>query len=80
VRAEHQSGLAVADHHLFPVCQHAMQDKTSLLDEKWDGSDEEELACFVTEVSRVLVPLLASITLTAWFAVVLYPLKDHDSG
>lgn len=51
MRAEHQPVLAVADRHYLVVCQHAMQDKTSLLDEKWDGSDEEELACFVTEVS-----------------------------
>jgi hypothetical protein len=35
-----------------------MQDKTSLLDEKWDGSDEEELACFVTEVSHGLTASL----------------------
>lgn len=58
MRAEHQSGLAVADQTLLPVCQHAMQDKTSLLDEKWDGSDEEELACFVTEVSHGLTASL----------------------
>jgi hypothetical protein len=40
----------MTDRYLLPVCQHAMQNTTSLLDEKWDGSDEEELACFVTEV------------------------------
>ncbi|WVF68604.1 hypothetical protein IAT40_003374 [Kwoniella sp. CBS 6097] len=32
------------------VGQHAMQDKTSLFDEQWDGTDEEELACYVSEI------------------------------
>ncbi len=27
-----------------------MQDKTSIFDEKWDGSDAEELSCMVSEV------------------------------
>ena len=32
------------------VGQHALQDKASLFDEQWDGSDEEELSCIVSEV------------------------------
>lgn len=33
------------------VGQHALQDKTSLHDEKWNGTEAEELSCYVTEVS-----------------------------
>ena len=32
------------------VGQHAMQDTSSLFDEQWDGTDEEELSCIVSEV------------------------------
>lgn len=34
----------------YTVCQHALQDTTTLFDEKWDGTEEEELSCFVSEV------------------------------
>jgi hypothetical protein len=27
-----------------------MQDTTSIFDEQWDGTEAEEVACFVTEV------------------------------
>jgi len=32
------------------VGQHALQDKTPLLNERWEGTDEEELSCLVSEV------------------------------
>ncbi|WVQ79396.1 hypothetical protein IAT38_001493 [Cryptococcus sp. DSM 104549] len=35
------------------VGQHAMQDKTSLFDEKWDGTEEEELSCYVSELCYI---------------------------
>ncbi|EAL20781.1 hypothetical protein CNBE1430 [Cryptococcus deneoformans B-3501A] len=35
------------------VCQHALQDTTTLFDEKWDGTEEEELSCFVSELCYI---------------------------
>ncbi|KAK4685290.1 phospholipase D1/2, partial [Tremellales sp. Uapishka_1] len=35
------------------IGQHAMQDKTELLEEHWDGSDEEELNCLVSELCYI---------------------------
>ncbi|WWD20129.1 hypothetical protein CI109_104605 [Kwoniella shandongensis] len=35
------------------VGQHAMLDETSLFDEQWDGTDEEELACIVSEICYI---------------------------
>jgi phospholipase D1/2 len=30
-----------------------MQDKTSLLDEKWNGTEQEELDCYVSELCYI---------------------------
>ncbi|KNX49943.2 phospholipase D [Cryptococcus deuterogattii R265] len=35
------------------VCQHALQDSTTLFDEQWDGTEEEELSCFVSELCYI---------------------------
>ncbi|OWZ44706.1 phospholipase D [Cryptococcus neoformans c45] len=35
------------------LCQHALQDTTTLLDEQWDGTEEEELSCFVSELCYI---------------------------
>ncbi|ODO00720.1 phospholipase D [Cryptococcus wingfieldii CBS 7118] len=46
-----QAAAANDDKHVSDnVCQHALQDKTTLNDEQWDGSEEEELSCFVSEL------------------------------
>ncbi|KAI0338808.1 phospholipase D/nuclease [Trametopsis cervina] len=41
------------------VVQHMLHDKTSLLDEKWLGTEEEELGCYVSELlyihSKVMI-------------------------
>jgi hypothetical protein len=36
---------------LIIVGQHALQTGASVADEHWDGTDEEELSCYVSEVS-----------------------------
>ncbi|EIW71690.1 hypothetical protein TREMEDRAFT_71238 [Tremella mesenterica DSM 1558] len=42
------------DKNVYVVfCQHAMLDKTSLSDEQWDGTEDEELGCFVTELCYI---------------------------
>lgn len=41
------------------VCQHAMQTDSTLFDEAWDGTEQEELDCFVSEVrSQILLCLV----------------------
>jgi hypothetical protein len=35
---------------LFTVGHHALQTGASVADEHWDGTDEEELSCYVSEV------------------------------
>nr|ODN91177.1 phospholipase D [Cryptococcus depauperatus CBS 7841] len=35
------------------VGQHAMQDKTTLFDEQWEGTEEEELSCFISELCYI---------------------------
>nr|XP_019003723.1 phospholipase D [Kwoniella mangroviensis CBS 8507]OCF67184.1 phospholipase D [Kwoniella mangroviensis CBS 8507] len=46
-----QNGRSNDDKHVSDnVGQHALQDTTSLVDEQWDGTEEEELACFVSEI------------------------------
>ncbi|WWC93003.1 uncharacterized protein L201_007967 [Kwoniella dendrophila CBS 6074] len=46
-----QNGRNNDDKHVSDnVGQHALQDKTSLLEEQWDGTDEEELECYVSEI------------------------------
>ena len=48
-------GLRSDDPVADSVAQHRLQDKTSLLDEKWLGTEEEELNAWVFRVSFVLV-------------------------
>jgi hypothetical protein len=36
---------------LMLVGQHALQTGASVADEHWDGTDEEELSCYVSEVN-----------------------------
>ncbi|WWC65686.1 uncharacterized protein I303_108307 [Kwoniella dejecticola CBS 10117] len=46
-----QNGRSNDDKHVSDnVGQHAMQDKTSLSEEQWDGTDEDELASYVSEI------------------------------
>ena len=37
---------------LMIVGQHALQTGASVADEHWEGTEEEELSCFVSEVSQ----------------------------
>lgn len=37
---------------LMTVGQHALQTGASVADEHWEGTEEEELSCFVSEVSQ----------------------------
>jgi hypothetical protein len=39
---------------LIIVGQHALQTGASVADEHWDGTDEEELSCYVSEVSLAI--------------------------
>ncbi|WVQ75129.1 hypothetical protein IAR50_004738 [Cryptococcus sp. DSM 104548] len=46
-----QAASANDDKHVSDnVCQHALQDKTTLNDEHWDGTEQEELYCYVSEL------------------------------
>ncbi|KAL7424937.1 hypothetical protein Q5752_000624 [Cryptotrichosporon argae] len=46
-----QNGAEKSDEHISDnIGQHAMLDKTSIFDEKWDGTDDEELYCMVSEL------------------------------
>ncbi|WVQ89447.1 hypothetical protein IAS59_003207 [Cryptococcus gattii] len=48
-QAAQNDGKHVSDN----VCQHALQDSTTLFDEQWDGTEEEELSCFVSELCYI---------------------------
>ena len=61
------------------VSQHMLQDKTSLFDEKWLGSEEEELNKWVAfAYGRMGRRILMVCQLR--LGVALHPLKGHDRG
>ena len=67
------------------VCQHAFQTETSLMDEKWAGTEETERACYVSEVSRVVLGLCGPSKDTLLFlcaclppTALLHPQQAHD--
>lgn len=52
------------DDELIAVGQHALQTGASIADEHWDGTEEEELSCFVSEVSGLQVERATELTVS----------------
>ena len=54
-----ESAMERTDKHVSDnVGQHALQDKTTLFDEQWEGTEEEELSCFVSELCYIHCKLM----------------------